>query len=70
MFSLWVNHGTTPNSAGYSYVVRPNIDAGDMDAYAADLDIEVLSNTSTVQAVRHNGLGITQAAFYAADTWR
>lgn len=68
VFSLWVDHGTTPTNAGYSYVVRPNIYAFEMDAYAAGLAIEVLSNSSTVQAVRHNGLGITQAAFYAAET--
>lgn len=64
VFSLQVNHGPRPSGATYAYVVVPGIDAGEMGSYAADVPVTVLSNTPSLQAVRHDGLRMTQAAFY------
>jgi hypothetical protein len=68
VFSLQVNHGRTPRDAGYAYVVLPGSTAVETAAYAADPGIRILSNTRTLQAVRHDGLGLTQAAFFAPGT--
>jgi hypothetical protein len=68
VFSLQVNHGTRPNGATYAYAVVPDVDTGQMASYAADVPLTVLANTSQLQAVRHNGLGLTQAAFYTAGS--
>ncbi|SEI56677.1 chondroitin AC lyase [Dyadobacter sp. SG02] len=64
VFKLWFKHGVAPNNASYAYFVLPGkTSAGEMQAYNAS-DISILTNTSTVQAVRHNGLGIWQIVFY------
>ncbi len=67
VFSLDVMHGTKPSKAAYAYVVVPGLAATDMEAYAAASPLTILRNDATVQAVRHNALGLTQAAFYGAD---
>ncbi|MEN6493311.1 MAG: polysaccharide lyase family 8 super-sandwich domain-containing protein [Thermoguttaceae bacterium] len=64
VFSLQVNHGARPSGATYAYVVAPGAAANEMGAYAADVPLTVLQNTPSLQAVRHNRLGLTQAAFY------
>ncbi len=64
VFCLWIDHGKKPASKNYEYLVVPGIAARDMDRYVAEAQIEVVSNTPELQAVRHRGLGITQIAFY------
>lgn len=66
--SLQVDHGRTPSNAGYGYVVLPGSTVAETAAYAAAPAVRILSNTRSLQAVRHDGLAITQAAFYAAGT--
>ena len=68
VFSLQVNHGRTPADAGYAYVVLPGSTAVETAAYAANPATRILSNTRTLQAVHHDGLGLTQAAFFAPGT--
>lgn len=64
VFKLWFKHGVAPGNASYAYYVLPGkTSATEMQAYNAS-DISILTNTSTVQAVRHNGLGIWQIVFY------
>ncbi len=66
VFKLWFKHGVAPSNASYAYFVLPGkTSAAEMQAYNAS-DISILTNTSTVQAVRHNGLGIWQIVFYQA----
>lgn len=65
VFSLQVNHGTRPSGAAYAYVVVPGVGADQMGSYAGNVPLTVLENTPSLQAVRHNGLGLTQAAFYS-----
>lgn len=64
VFTLWLDHGHKPEDASYQYVVVPDVDA---DAIGERVGpIEVLANTPDVQAVKHEGLGISQIAFYKA----
>ena len=66
VFKLWFKHGTAPVNASYAYIVTPGkTTAAEMQNYNTG-NISILSNTATVQAVRHNGLGIWQIIFYQA----
>ena len=69
VFTLYINHGTAVSNGSYSYIAVPGITAAQMDSYLASNPIQVLSNTSTVQAIRQSTLNITQAAFYAAGSF-
>jgi chondroitin AC lyase len=68
VFSLWLDHGNNPNNASYSYIVVPGIDsqqkAQDYNASA----IEIIQNTSAIQAVYHKSLDILQVIFHQAGT--
>ena len=68
--TLWKNHGVTTTNTNstankYDYVLLPNYTAAQTQAYAANPDIEILQNTSTVQAVRDLSDNIVAANFYA-----
>ena len=64
VFCLWIDHGGKPTAKSYQYVVVPGIAVDEMDRYVEQSQIEVVGNTPEMQAVRHQGLGITQIAFY------
>lgn len=64
--TFWIDHGRSPTDASYSYVTLPNKSASETAAYSADPDIEVLSNTVVVQAVRETALGLVGANFWQA----
>jgi hypothetical protein len=68
VFTAYVNEGVHPQNASYAYAVVPNVTTSKLDNYYNNLPITVLANTAALQAVRHNVLGITEAAFYAAGT--
>lgn len=63
-FMAYLNHGTKPTDGSYAYIVYPGRTAAETEAYAAANEIEILSNTPDIQAVRHNGLKLTQISFY------
>lgn len=67
-FSAWVDHGVKPTEGSYEYIVVPNIDKNDVDAYMDTNEIEILSNTSSIHAVKHHGLKITQINFFEPGT--
>ncbi len=68
VFKLWMNHGATPANATYAYVVAPGLTtAAQMDAYNSS-DIQILSNTPALQAVKHVGLNMVQVIFSTAGT--
>ena len=69
VFSLYINHGNAVSNGSYGYIAVPGITADQMDAYLAANPIQVLSNTSTIQAVRQSSLNMTQAAFYSAGSF-
>jgi chondroitin AC lyase len=68
VFSLWLDHGTKVNDGRYAYIVYPGTALADMPAKAKAENIEILANTTELQAVCHTALGIIQVAFYTPGT--
>jgi hyaluronate lyase len=66
--SLAFEHGATPSNAAYSYVMLPHKDTAATQLYSNAPDVEVLSNTTDVHAVREKKLGITAANFWNPGT--
>ncbi len=65
VFLLGINHGNRPRNASYQYIVVPGVTTEELVATSANnRNIIILSNTPEIQAVKHNGLGICQIAFY------
>lgn len=68
VLSLWVDHGTAPTDASYSYIVVPGIDTkAKAQSYNMDA-IEIVKNTAKIQAVYHSGLNILEAIFHEAGS--
>jgi hypothetical protein len=67
-FTTWIDHGTNPSDASYEYIVLPNASSEEVNAYANDIPITIVKNTKEVQAVRHDGLQMTQINFYQAGS--
>lgn len=65
VFSLWFDHGSKPTKASYQYIVVPDITEQQLtETSNTNRSIEILSNTTDLQAVKQGKLGITQLAFY------
>lgn len=66
VFTLWFDHGLNPTNASYEYIVVPNKNtATDMNSYDIS-NIEILSNTSEIQAVKDKKANILQIIFTKA----
>ena len=64
---LWFDHGNRPNNASYQYIVVPDVSEQELkETSGNNRDIEIISNTADIQAVKSNKLGIYQLAFYKA----
>ncbi len=68
VFQLYLNHGYKPINASYQYIVLPVTTQSRVQAYALSPAVRILSNKTSVQAVRHDSLKVTEAIFYAADS--
>ncbi len=69
VFKLWFDHGVKPQDDTYAYVVVPNItSSSDMDQYEMK-DINIVVNTDSIQAVKHETLNVLQIIFYKAGTF-
>ncbi len=66
VLSLWFDHGVVPVNASYSYIVVPGIDSKTKAENYNMNAIEIVENTSKIQAVYHNELNILEAIFYEA----
>jgi chondroitin AC lyase len=64
VFTLWIDHGVKPRNATYAYLVVPSGSAGSVDGYNKFKKVSIISNTRDLQAVKHTGLGRTEAVFY------
>jgi hyaluronate lyase len=66
--TLWFDHGTQLTGAGadYAYVILPGATAARTATYAQNPDIEILANTTLVQAVRDRPLKATGVNFWSA----
>jgi len=67
-FKLWFNHGVQPANASYSYVLLPNMTASTVSNYAASPDVVILTNTSSIQALKKPVLGVVAANFWTNGT--
>ncbi len=65
-FSLQLDHGARPRGASWAYLVIPGGEEPDDSQRVADevSRVEILANTSSMQAVRHRGLGLLGVAFW------
>lgn len=68
VFCLWLEHGVAPVNAAYQYILVPGVSKTTLSAYAANIPVQVLSNTTSLQAVRQTVSSITQAVFYVAGS--
>ncbi|WP_328661503.1 polysaccharide lyase 8 family protein [Streptomyces sp. NBC_00334] len=67
--TLWLDHGTDPDDAGYVYVLMPGASRGAVARRAADRHrFTVLANDDRCQAVAAPPLGLTAANFWQAGT--
>lgn len=66
VFKLWIDHGKRPRNASYEYIVLPSTGEAELAAKASNCPVEIIANTVHMQAVRHNGLNISEAVFYKA----
>lgn len=69
VFSVGIDHGKGFSGKNYAYVVVPGVSVSQMDSYAADKPVRILSNSTTVQAVHHDDLDMTGAAFYSSGSF-
>ncbi|HET6385207.1 MAG TPA: polysaccharide lyase family 8 super-sandwich domain-containing protein [Armatimonadota bacterium] len=66
VFSVWIDHGVKPVNASYEYIVVPGATAESLAAGRADDPVEILSNTTALQAVRQTKLKMVEAVFSQA----
>jgi len=64
--TLWFEHGVSPTDASYAYALLPTASAEATAAWAAEPPMSLLANTTAVQAVEAEGLGILAAHFWEA----
>jgi chondroitin AC lyase len=64
VFKLWIDHGINPKNATYEYIVMPAITSNEFEKRIDNRDIQILSNTTNIQSVKHRKLNIIQAVFY------
>ncbi|MFD7298200.1 polysaccharide lyase 8 family protein [Streptomyces sp. NPDC059897] len=66
--SLWFDHGPSPASASYAYVLLPGATAAATAAWSRSTPVRVRTNSATVQAVESPRLGLLAAHFWAAGS--
>lgn len=64
---MWVDHGVNPTDESYSYVLLPEKTEAETKAYAENPEIEVLENTSSIQAVYDKSLKMTGINFWNSN---
>ena len=63
-FELWFDHGKNPQNAEYSYVMLPGKTVDQMKEYEKNPSVEILANTTDVQAVRYKSKNVIGANFW------
>ncbi|MGZ2361436.1 polysaccharide lyase 8 family protein [Streptomyces sp. 372A] len=66
--TLWLDHGSSPDGAGYAYVLLPGASAAATAVWSASRPVRVLANDATAQAVEDRRTGLTAVHFWAAGT--
>ncbi|MEV0258605.1 polysaccharide lyase 8 family protein [Streptomyces sp. NPDC050732] len=62
--TLWFDHGVSPASAAYAYVLLPGASAAATAAWAQGRPVRVVANDATVQAVEARRDGLLAAHFW------
>jgi len=65
-FEMHLEHGKNPDGASYAYVILPYVTDEELRTYAEAPDVEILSNTPQLQAVRSRKNGVTGIIFWEA----
>ncbi len=68
-FEMHMEHGKNPDGASYIYAVLPYTTDEELRAYASDPEIEILSNTPKLQAVRCKKANVTGIVFWEAGSF-
>ncbi|MBQ7333912.1 MAG: hypothetical protein IJW95_00380, partial [Clostridia bacterium] len=63
---IFFDHGTKPKDETYSYIILPLASREEGKAYYENPDVEILSNTKQIQAVREKKLGLSGSIFWEA----
>ncbi|MFF8711870.1 polysaccharide lyase 8 family protein [Streptomyces sp. NPDC015184] len=66
--TLWVDHGTSPADARYSYVLLPGASAVATAAWARSRPVRIVADDATAQAVEVRRAGLTAVNFWGAGT--
>ena len=66
VFKLWLDHGKRPSDAAYEYIVVPATTIKNLEQNTSRENIQILSNTPELQAVKQRELGICQMVFYTS----
>jgi chondroitin AC lyase len=64
VFTLWLDHGVKPQDASYEYIVVPGAEKSKMEEYSRNSPIEILENSTDIQAAHHRDLQRTHIVFY------
>lgn len=67
--TFWFDHGQKPREEMYSYVVLPGRSAEETAVYNENPDVEILSQTESIHAVKEKNLGITGINFFEPGTY-
>ncbi len=69
VLDIRIQHGTKPYNESYQYIVYPNCQSTkDLRNYADENDIQILENTTQLQAIQQRSTHVVQAVFYAPGT--
>lgn len=68
VFNLWIEHGRIPKERSYQYIVVPNVSAEAVAKESRNSTLDVLSNTTAIQAVYSKSLKLAEIAFRAAGS--
>ena len=63
---MWLGHGKSPENEGYSYIYLPTATAEETDRYKASAEIEILSATPALHAVKKSATGVSGYVFFEA----
>lgn len=64
---LYYKHGVRPTNATYAYAILPTMTPAAVAAYSRNPQTTILSNNSSVQAVKNATLGVVAASFWGAS---
>ena len=67
-FEFRIKHGKNPKNASYAYAIIPYATNEQLEEYYKNPDVEIISNTAELQAVREKTLGISSYVFHKAGS--